>query len=79
MPCPAKAAPKGWSAPPKSPMLCNASPKPAKSRPIVFEMVAQTVSKVELYPDPVRAVVPFTGGSMSSAGPKSLTVRLTRI
>jgi len=46
---------------------------------IVFEMLAQTVSKVELYPDPVRAVVPFTGGSMSSAGPKSLTVRLTRI
>jgi len=44
---------------------------------IVFELVAKTVSKIELYPDPSSAVVPFTGGSMSASGPKFLTLRLT--
>ena len=43
---------------------------------IVFELLAQRVSAIELYPDPQRAVVPFTGGSMSASGPKLLTVRL---
>ncbi len=45
---------------------------------IVFELVAKTISKIELYPDPVSAIVPFTGGSMSASGPRLLTVRLTR-
>ena len=46
---------------------------------IVFEQLAQAVSKIELYPDPARAVIPATGGSMSAAGPKSVTVRLTPV
>lgn len=46
---------------------------------IVFEQVAQAVAKIELYPDAARAVVPALGGSMSSTGPKSVTLRLTGI
>jgi cytochrome P450 len=45
---------------------------------IIFELIAQTVSKIELYPDAARAVVPFTGGSMSASGPRLLTLRLSR-
>jgi cytochrome P450 len=45
---------------------------------IVFELIAQTISKIELYPDASRAVVPFTGGSMSASGPRLLTLRLSR-
>ena len=44
---------------------------------VVFELVARTVSKIELYPDARRAIVPYVGGTGSATGAKSLTVRLT--
>ena len=44
---------------------------------VVFELVARTVSKIELYPDAKRAVVPYVGGSGALFSYKSLTVRLT--
>ena len=44
---------------------------------MVFELVARTVSKIELYPDAKRAVVPYVGGSGALFSYKSLTVRLT--
>lgn len=46
---------------------------------VVFELVARAVSKIELYPDAKRAIVPFTGGNGAVTGPKSLTVRLTPV
>jgi cytochrome P450 len=45
---------------------------------IVFELIAEKVSRIEFYPDPTRAAVPFTGGSMANSGPKALTLRLIR-
>jgi cytochrome P450 len=46
---------------------------------VAFEAIVEKVSRVKLYPDAARAVIPYLGGSFAITGPKSLTLRLTPI
>jgi cytochrome P450 len=44
---------------------------------VAFEVIVQKISRVELYPDAARAILPYLGGSFAITGPKSVTLRLT--